>query len=600
MADEKRGWKQFQKISLDSKDISRHVKKAEGATIRHAHKFILTRLDSIRAARRHIIVWLLLVGVVISAVGMQFVWFQQSYLTTAAAGGGTYAEATLGPIDTLNPLYASSSAEVGASRLLFSSLYNYDKTGHLSGDLAQNISVNTEGTVYTVKIRSDARWHDGTQLTAKDVAFTINLIKNPQARSPLRVNWKDISVSAPDDTTVQFMLPATYAAFPNALTFAVLPQHILGSVGPGAVRENTYSRAPIGSGPFSFKLLQTASSSSGGQHKAVHMVANERYYSGLPMLNRFEIHAYDTQESILTALQAGEVNAAADLAGELAEQVDKVNYRVTTEPVDAGVYALLNNNTPILKDKKVRKALQLATDTKAIRDSLSVQTPTLDLPFINGQLTGSDVPQAPATNRQQAETLLDEAGWRLSGNVRKKDGQDLAIAITTTKNIQYEKTLEEIAGQWRELGVSVSTKVVDPSDPTINFVQNILQARNYDVLLYELFIGADPDVYAYWSSSQIGMSGYNFANYANGEADAALAGARSRIEPALRNAKYITFARQWIDDAPAIGLYQSVVEYVANRNIQSVDPTAKLVSATDRYANVLYWSVNQQRVYKTP
>ena len=150
------------------------------------------------------------------------------------------------------------------------------------------------------------------------------------------------------------------------------------------------------------------------------------------------------------------------------------------------------------------------------------------------------------------------------------------------------------------MGKVVSTNVVDPQDPSVNFVQNVLQARNYDVLLYELVIGADPDVYAYWHSSQIGASGYNFANYANVAADAALASARSRLEPELRNAKYKSFASDWIEDAPAVGLYQSVVNYVSNVHVHSIDPSARLVSSSDRFANVLYWSVNERQVYKTP
>jgi peptide/nickel transport system substrate-binding protein len=599
VADEKRGWKQFQNLSFDSRDISKRVKKAEGVTVRHAHKFILNRLDSVRSARRHIITWLLLVGVIVSAVGLQFVWFQQSYQTSAAAPGGTYAEASLGPIDTLNPLFASTSAEVAASKLLFSSLYTYDKSGTLHGDLASSIQVDPSNKIYTIKIRPGAKWHDGTLLTAKDVAFTINLIKNPQTRSSQRLTWQDVAVRAVDDTTVEFTLPAVYAAFPHALTFAVLPQHILGQVAAGAVRENTYSRAPVGSGPFSFRLLQTASSTS-GQHKVVHMVANETYYRGAPRLNRFEVHAYDTQDTILRALQTGEVSAAADLSGDLAKQINTDDYNVVTSPVDSGVYALLNNNSPVFKDKKVRQALQLATNTAELRKHLSVETPPLDLPFINGQVTGADVPHVPAVDVQKAGALLDEAGWRLSGNVRKKDGQDLAFAITTTKNPQYEQALESLVGQWRKLGIIVSTNVVDPNDTTVNFVQNILQARNYDVLLYELVIGADPDVYAYWNSTQVGISGYNFANYANGAADAALTSARSRLEPDLRNAKYKAFAKEWVADAPAIGLYQSVAEYAVNSNVHSIDPTARLVSGVDRYSNILYWNVATQSVYKTP
>jgi peptide/nickel transport system substrate-binding protein len=597
VADEKRGWKQFQRLTFDSRKISKRVKKAEGATMRHARKFIVTRLDNIRNVRRHIISWLVLIGVMIVAVAVQFMWFQKSYQTTAAAEGGTYAEALLGPIDTLDPLYASSSAEIAASRLMFSSLYTYDRTGHLHGDLAQNIQTDPTGTVYTVKLRPGVQWHDGATLSASDVAFTINLIKNPETRSSLRVNWQDVKVRALDDLTIQFQLPAVYAAFPNALTFSVLPEHLLKDVAPGAVRENTFSRSPVGSGPFSFRLLQTADAK---QHKIVQMSAFDKYYGGKPLLNRFEVHAYDSQETIVKALRTGQVNAAADLAGTDNSQIDTHNYTVANQPVNSGVYALLNNYSPILKDKVVRQALQLATDTTALRKNLSAQVPALDSPFINGQIPGADVPHPAPMDIKKAAALLDQAGWVMKNGVRMKDDQKLALTVTTTKNEQYEKALESLAGQWRKIGVVVNTNIVNTSDPSVNFVQNILQARNYDVLLYELFIGADPDVYAYWHSSQIGANGYNFADYSSRSADDALASARSRLEPDLRNIKYKAFAKQWLDDVPAIGLYQSVSEYVYNKHIQSVDDSMKLVSAYDRYANVLEWSVNQKSVYKTP
>jgi len=599
VADEKRGWRQFQKLTFDSKKISKRVKKAEGATVRHARKFILTRFDSILSVRRHIIAWLLLVGLMIGMVGLQFTWFQQDYITSASSSGGTYAEALLGPIDTLNPLYASSDAEMAASRLLFSSLFTYDSTGHLHGDLAQSMTIDPTNTLYTVKLRDDAKWHDGSQVTAQDVAFTVNLIKNPQALSSLRVNWQDVSVKALDDTTVQFQLPAVYAAFPHALTFAILPEHVLSSVAPGAVRENVFSRSPIGSGPFSFQLLQSTNTADPGR-KIVHMTAFNDYYGGKPLLNRFEIHAYSTQDEIIQALRTGEVDAAGSLAGSNIAQVNTHNYTITDQPVDSGVYALLNMEAPMLKDRAVRLALQLGTNTTEIRKKLGTNAPPLDLPFINGQLSGTDIPRAPSYDPTKAAELLDQDGWSLVGGVRQKGTQKLTLTIATTKSPQYQVALQELVGQWRKLGITITTNVVDPTDPTTDFVQNTLQARNYDVLLFELFIGADPDVYAYWHSSQIGIDGYNFSNYSNSTADAALASARSRLEPELRNAKYETFARQWLSDVPAIGLYQSTAAYVTNHHVTSIDPSAHLISAVDRYSNVLYWSVGQDAVYKTP
>lgn len=566
--------------------------------MRHAHKFLVNRLDSIRSVRRHVIGWLVLVGVMIIAVALQFMWFQRGYQTTAAANGGTYAEAVLGPIGTLNPLYASSSAELSASRLLFSSLYAYDTTGHLQNDLAESMTVDDSKTVYTVKLRPDAQWHDGTRLTARDVAYTVDLIKDPQARSPLSINWRSVTVRAVDDQTVEFKLPVVYAAFPHALTFAVLPQHILGSIAPAMIRENTFSQAPVGSGPFTFRVMQALDGKS--QQKIASFAANAHYYKGMPRIAHFDLHAYSSQDEIAQALRAGEVSSAADMTLANLSQIDAANYTVTPHPIDNGVYAIFNTANTILKDKAVRQALQLGTDTSAIRHSLALVPPALDSPFINGQIPVSDMPHAPKTDAVKAAAQLDAAGWKLDGAVRKKDGAPLTLTVVTTKNSQYEKSLSTLAGQWRQLGVTVVTKVIDTSDPTANFVQDVIQPRNYDVLLYELAIGADPDVYAYWHSSQLGANGYNLANYSNTAADAALASARSRLEPDLRDAKYRTFARQWLDDAPAIGLYQAVVPYVTNQTVQATAADAHLVGPQDRYADILYWSVQTKTVYKTP
>ena len=82
--------------------------------------------------------------------------------------------------------------------------------------------------------------------------------------------------------------------------------------------------------------------------------------------------------------------------------------------------------------------------------------------------------------------------------------------------------------------------------------------------------------------------------------DDALSSARARLDPALRNAKYLTFARQWLDDVPAIGLYQSTAQYVHTDNVHTSISDAKLNSAVDRYQSVRYWAVGSTTVFKTP
>ena len=589
-------WRRIPKMSFNSKELSRRMKRVEGATLKHARRFVFKRLDNFREVRRRIALWVLAIGIIIGATGLQYMWYQNNYRTTANATGGTYAEAVLGPMDTLNPIFAKSSAEETAGELLFSRLVTYDKSGKLNYDLADSMVISPDGKTYTFTIRPDARWDDGLYVRARDVVFTVNTLKNPASRSTI-TGWDNVIAKEIDSRTVAFELPAVYAAFPHALRFLpILPEHVLRDVEPASLREDSFSSKPVGSGPFKLRLIQEIDTANG--RKIIHLVKSESYFKGTPKLDRVQLHVYKDIDSVKRALATSEVNAATDLTVTDSNAVSTERYNVEHRPVNSGVYALMNTTSPVLQDKKVRQALQAGTNTKEVRDKLSPDLPELYLPFIDSQVFGN-TPTKPVFDANKAGQLLDEAGWIMQGNVRMKAGQPLTLSVVTTKNNDFESSLEILAKQWRSLGVTVSTTIVDPSDPSQNVVQDILQPRHYDVLLYQLTIGGDPDVYAYWHSSQA-ASGLNFSNYKSSISDDALSSARSRIEPNLRNAKYITFANQWLADAPAIGLYQATMQYVHTKSIHALPKDFMLVSAADRYNDVRFWSVGDRMVYTTP
>ncbi|MEO6109784.1 MAG: ABC transporter substrate-binding protein [Candidatus Saccharimonadales bacterium] len=589
-------WNRLPKMSFNSKELRQRMKKVEGATVKHARRFVFRRLDNFREVRRHIALWIIAIGIVVGASGLQLMWYQQSYRTQAFANDGTYAEAVLGPVNTLNPIFANTSAEESVSNLLFSKLLTYDKTGHLNYDLADSMKISDDRTTYTLTIRPDARWTDGIYVRAKDVVFTVNLLKNPATRSTI-TGWNDITATAVDDLTVSFKLPSVYAAFPHALNFLpILPEHTLRNIEPGAIRENIFSTKPIGSGPFTLRFVQDIDQPTG--RKIIHLARNANYYRGIPKLDRFQLHVYGTSDAIAKAFSTAEVNAASDLTVSDVARLSTDRYSVDRRPINSGVYALFNTTTSVLADKSVRQALQAGTDVGKVRDALGKGTPELHLPFVNGQVTGA-VPDATVYNKAAAEAALEAAGWKLDGTVRKKDGVPLKLSVVTTKNNDFEKTLDILASQWRGLGITVTTSIVDPTDASQNVAKDILQPRRYDVLLYQLTIGGDPDVYAYWHSSQA-TNGFNFSNYASAISDDALVSARSRVEPDLRNAKYLTFARQWMADAPAIGLYQATTQYAYSKSVHALPADEVLISANDRYAEVLYWSVGNRQVQQTP
>lgn len=597
MQEEKKGWRKLQELRLDRRKLSRRAKRVSTATQRHAHRFIVRRIENVRLVSRQIITWLVLVGLVVAGMGIQLIWNQPGFTTDARAEGGLYVEGIVGPLNTLNPIYATTAADASVAKLLFSSLYDYDATGNLRQDIATNMKIDKDGRVYTVTLRSDVHWSDGELLSADDIIFTLDMIKSAAARSPLRVNWVDVDVKEQSANTIVFTLPATYAAFPHALTFPILPKHVLKDVSPAMLRESTFSQEPVGTGPFVFRRLQAADSLS--KHEVVHMIANQNYYRGEPKLARFELQVFDDEDSLLSAIKSGEVSGASDISPVSVGSIGK-QYNVTPVALDSGVYLIFNTTNPILKDKTVRKALQLGTDTATLRSQVGSGLLPLDLPVLPSQLVGVDVPKAPSVDITKANAMLEEAGWKLKGGVRTKDGQQLTITLTTSKRTEYDKVAQIVKDQWQKLGISVQIHAIDSTSASSVFVQDVLQGRNFDVLLYQLALGADPDVYAYWHSSQIGQTGYNFASYSSSVADANLATARTRLDPVLRSAKYKTFAERWLEDAPAIALYQSVVEYVTNKNVEAVDPAAQLPTESDRYTNVLYWTVAGKTVYKTP
>ncbi|NTW62440.1 hypothetical protein HGB25_03490 [Candidatus Saccharibacteria bacterium] len=585
------------KVTLKRKHIKKHIKKAEGATVRHANKFVIKRWSNIRDVQRSVVLWIFTLGLLILSTGLQLTWNQHSYQTTTPDVGTTYAEAVLGPVDTLNPIYASSSAERSASYLIFSSLLKYDRSGHLGYDLASDIKVENSNMKYVVTVRSDARWQDGAPLTAEDVVFTVDLLKNPVVRA-VDSGWSDIGVKLVNKSTVEFTLSSTYAAFEHALTFPVLPKHLLKDVAPMNIRENKFSQNPVGSGPFKLGIVQN--SESNPNNKVLNMTRSDDYYGAKPRLLHIQLHTYENTDGIVNALTQKVVNAAVGLSSVDLDRVSAKNYVLTAQSIQSGVYAFFNTKSNLLKDTALRRALQMATDPRAIIDKLPIGTRKLDFPLLGNQISNASF--APVVPDQTgAKSALQSNGWVLNARgIREKGGVELKLSVVTIKNSELERVLEILVGQWRAVGISVETKTVDPSDTSRPEGQSTLQTRNYDVLVRQINIGSDPDVYAYWHSSQATQQGLNFSNYANPISDDALLSARARVEPALRNAKYVTFVKQWLSDVPAVGLYQSTIDYVASKNTHTFNKSNTLVSSVDRYADVVDWSVGNRTVYKTP
>ena len=590
----KKGWRRFRRLKIQKGSLKRRARKIESATLKHAHRFLTRRWTNVRDVSRYTISWLVGVGVLIALASLQLVWYSEAYTTQAPAAGGVYAEGMVGRLETMNPLFATTPAEVSAAKLVFSGLLRYDKDNQLQSDVADRLIVSSDQKVYDVTLRSDVYWHDGQRLTADDVVFTVHLMQDITVKAQQYGNWVGVKVEKVSDTEVKFTLPAIYAPFAQSLTFGILPQHVLKDVRPSDLRENGFGRAPVGTGPFVFSHIQLINPDN--DELVAHFDANAKFYRGKPLLIRFQIHTYKDKDMLKRALLASEVNAALGLGVDQIQSVSqRGNLTATTNALSDGMFAIFNNDSPVLKDVQVRQALLLGTDRAQVLKAIFGRGIQMGGPLPD-VLVSNAVNKQPAFDIKAATAKLDAAGWKLVGLDRQKDGVKLELRVVAPDSGDYKIILSELTRQWKLLGVTVTTELASPE----TIVSDVLQPRSYDVLIYELAIGADADVYSYWHSSQANAKGLNFANYRSGLADDALSSARVRSDPTLRAAKYKTFYDQWVKDAPAIALYQPLLSYVSNTTGTNIESNEWVANAATRYRNIERWSIAHTTVMTTP
>lgn len=579
-------WRRFKKINL--KSVDKQSRKVEIATIRHAHRFLVSRMENLRHIRRHLIGWLMLLIILISLNGAQVIFNQQYVTDQQSAENGTYAEGVLGPLNNLNPLFATSDAEISASKLIFSSLFDYDLAGHLQGDVAENYLTADNGRQYIVNLKPNLSWHDGKPLTADDVVFTVRAMQDPRTSASQFSSWQGIKIAANGKNQVTFTLPASYTPFTSALTFPILPQHILGKVAPENLQENSFNKNPIGSGPFKYANLQKVDASK--DKSAVQLVRFDNYWASPPKLAKFSLYAYNSRKDLAKGIMQREINGASDV------HVRSSGLKNLELPLNNGVYALFKTDSSILKNRTVRSALTQATNRQAIRNKIGL-TKSLEGPIINSQTpVASQIKQSPF-NLGAANKLLDASGWvKNKKGIREKNSQPLFLRLVAVDSGNYKQITKLLSEQWKKLGIKIEIQLIDPEQ----IQQVILRPRAYDVLVYELSMGGDPDGYAFWHSSQVSGSGLNFADYISTAADDALTTARGRSDMSLRDVKYVNFAKRWVEDVPAVALYRSTLSYTTTSDTQSLDPSGSLVSPSDRFYNVIDWSAESVATYKTP
>lgn len=560
----------------------RFSRKATENSLEHVQENLVERLPHVKRVRLLILEWSLLVGIIIFLAITQAIMYRNSYATVTFGNGGTYTEATLGKVNSLNPLFASTSSEKTLSKLLFARISAPDYSGHTGLDLAASIKSDKTGKVWTIKLRDNLKWSDGEPITNKDILYTVDVIQDPKVNTNYSANLAGVKVMENADGMIVFELPAAYANFSSALDIPVLPAHILADVAPELLLEHNFSTTPITSGPFLYNATQVIGTEG---EKLVYLTANPNYYKGKPMLDSFAVHAYLETDKIISALRSGSVTATADLTSADAEDVLTANLNEKQTALSSGVFAFFNLDSSLLNNKNLRSNIRRGVDWDTLRSTGGNGESPLNYPLTATQIEISDYPAIPAHNYDESKSAIE--AMNLS--------EEAQINIVTVTN--FSELAENLAAQLNGLGINATVNIYEPNQ---DFLINVVRARAYDILIYEVELGPDPDLFAYYHSSQSSTAGLNLSNYRNNMVDDLILGARSTLDTKSRSTKYQNFLRYWVDDVPAVGIYQVNLSYYLNKNVRSFSENNRLVYATDRFIDVPYWAAEKTVKNRTP
>ncbi len=517
--------------------------------------------------------------------------------------GGSITEGLIGPARFINPVLATSAADSDLTALVYSGLVRPLPDGTTVPDIAESYTVSDDGTTYTFKLRTRATFQDGEPVTSADIVFTVKQIQNPDIKSPHRSDWDGVAITAPDDHTIVFTLPHAYAPFIENCTLGILPEHLWKDTTPEDFPFNPLNTHPVGSGPYRVKQVEEDST---GSATRFDLEPFSDFTLGRAHISSLTLRLYNNEDAIVTAFNKGEISAVAGISSEQLAALNLNNSTVmrSTLPRVFGVF-FNQNHAPVFADAAVRSALDIALDKdRLVRATLggfatplSSPIPPMNSGFViaTGNTTSTVSTAYTLDSVDAARDALERGGWKWNETeaVWKKGTQILQFTLATTDTPELVASANAVTTAWRQTGVKVTVKVYSLAELNTT----VIRPREYDAILFGEVVGREPDLYAFWHSSQRNDPGLNLSLYANAKADTLLSQARATTKRQDRDKLYTEFADLIREDQPAIFLYAPDFLYVLPKNVIGVR-IGSLTTPAERYESVYRWYTDTERVWE--
>ncbi|RIV37547.1 ABC transporter substrate-binding protein [Micromonospora radicis] len=442
------------------------------------------------------------------------------------AAGGVLNAAIGGEPDQLDPHKTSAYYSFQVLENVFDTLVEPDANLEMKPSLATDWTTSDDQLTWTFTLREGVKFADGSPLTAEDVVYSYQRIIDEQLNTAYKFGTVE-SITAPEPTTVVVKLSAPT---PNLLA------NLGGFKGVAIVQKanvesGEITTRPVGSGPFA-----VAGYTSGDN---IQLVRNDNYWGEKPKLDGVRFTFVSDPTVALQNLRGGEVQWTDNLPPQQVPALrDADDPTVQSVPSTDYWYLALNQARKPYDDVNVRRAIAFALDREAITRAAKFGLATVNQAAIpqNSAFYYEYAPYSHDPN--QARQLLDRAGVG-----------DLTMDLMVTS--EYPETVtaaQVIAAQLEGIGVTVRIR-------TLDFAQWLDEQGNgnFDSFMLGWLGNIDPDEFYYAQHHSGGT--FNFHKYRNPAVDQLLDRARTETDQAARKQQYEQVAKQIVDDASYIYLY---------------------------------------------
>lgn len=479
--------------------------------------------------------------------------------------GGTITLGLSAEPDTLDIHKTNMSASEVVTRLIGGALLSTDpETKEIKPYLAESYSISDDQKTWTFKIRSGVTFHDGTPLTAASFKATYERAMAPETASPGAGPLLSVieSISAPDDKTLILQLKEPSAPL---LSYLIQP-NVTQPLSLAAIEKygKEYGRNPVGVGPWKFESWKTGES--------ITLVRNEAYkwaepfakVQGPPMPDKLVIKFIKDAQTTIAALESGSIDIASISAKEAKDYRSNGKFEVL-EATKLGVnFIQMNLENEILQDLRVRQALNMALNKKAIIQADQQGEGESAFGPLPRKMFGYD----PAVETygypfhvEEAKKLLEDAGWKTgAGGIREKDGKPFSLQLLTAMNSQGIPLIQSML---KDIGVEIKVQNAE-----LGSVLDLSAKGQFDLNVLG-YTDLDPDIlYLFMHSSQIG--GLNHSHIQNPQLDALLEKSRTVVDPVQRQQIFTEIQKIAVEQAYWIPYSEEKTFLAVNKRVHGI------------------------------